>query len=317
MMCGSKESLLNSSTWRDFAVAVRLSLPSHNTSPYEVAFVLNNYAKTEDKTGLGLGSETVSETWKEDMLPESEEAIREAEVQRKKAQLDKSLAALEKVTPHLENDKKIAKAAPIFLNMLKTELCAETADATIKAARGAFGGGFQRAGTEGVREVLKEGIELLLEKKAVLLAGCSEPSADVEALLEAWRVQHSVSQLLRTDDNFQFAKAGKDLLHVIEALPVPGEPAAAGARATHPCMADAMMACIAVMESKYTFAWARAPLDMCVKVLVNPHKRKHFGALQQKLEEIMGRLQKKKHGQTSEDSKLHYQSGFNHGKMGW
>ena len=71
------------------------------------------------------------------------------------------------------------------------------------------------------------------------------------------------------------------------------------------------------MEAKYSFAWARAPLDMCIKILVNPHKRKHFGDHQAKLEEIMNRLQKKKHGQTSEDAKLHYQAGFNKGKMGW
>ena len=33
---------------------------------------------------------------------------------------------------------------------------------------------------------------------------------------------------------------------------------------------------------------------------------------------MLGRIHKKKHGQTSEDSKLHYQtSGFQHGKMGW
>jgi hypothetical protein len=36
------------------------------------------------------------------------------------------------------------------------------------------------------------------------------------------------------------------------------------------------------------------------KVLVNPHKRKHFGKHEQSLVEILGRLNKKKHGQTSE-----------------
>jgi hypothetical protein len=319
MMCGSKESLLNSSSWRDFAVALRLSLPSNSnsTSPYEVTFILNNYTKTEDKTGLGIGSETVSDTWSENMLPESEAAIKEAEIRRKQEQLAKSLAAFEKVTPHLENDKKVAKAAPIFLNMLKSELCAETAEATLKAARAAFGGGYLRTGTDAARETLKEAIEALIARKEVLLAGCSEKTSDVESQLDAWRLQHSVAHLLRTDDTFQYSKAGKDLLHVLQSLPVPGEPAPVGARGIHPSMADAMMACLVVMEAKYTFAWARAPLDMCIKILVNPHKRKHFGDHQAKLEEVMSRLQKKKHGQTSEDSKLHYQSSFNTGKMGW
>jgi hypothetical protein len=39
----------------------------------------------------------MSETWMEELLPESEEAIREAEVRRKQEQLARSLAALEKV----------------------------------------------------------------------------------------------------------------------------------------------------------------------------------------------------------------------------
>jgi hypothetical protein len=39
----------------------------------------------------------------------------------------------------LESDKKLAKAAPIFLNMLKSETREETADAVIKAATAALG----------------------------------------------------------------------------------------------------------------------------------------------------------------------------------
>ena len=42
MMCGSKESLLNSTSWRDFAVVLRLSLPSQSASQYQVTFILNN-----------------------------------------------------------------------------------------------------------------------------------------------------------------------------------------------------------------------------------------------------------------------------------
>jgi len=39
----------------------------------------------------------------------------------------------------LESDKKLAKAAPIFLSMLKSETREETADAVIKAATAALG----------------------------------------------------------------------------------------------------------------------------------------------------------------------------------
>ncbi len=39
----------------------------------------------------------------------------------------------------LESDKKLAKAAPIFLSMLKSETREETADAVIKAATVALG----------------------------------------------------------------------------------------------------------------------------------------------------------------------------------
>ena len=46
---------------------------------------------------LGIGSETTSETWTEELTAENEAAIKAAEVQRKQAQLLKSLAALEKV----------------------------------------------------------------------------------------------------------------------------------------------------------------------------------------------------------------------------
>jgi hypothetical protein len=179
-----------------------------------VTFILNNYSKTVDNAGLGIGSETVNETWEEMLLPETENAIREAEERRKQEQLSKSLAALEKVTPLLENDKKLAKAAPIFLNMLKSEAHAETADAVLKAARAALGGGYLRAGTEAVRPALQEATEVLLEKKDVLLQGCSEATTDVAAELEAWRVQHIVAQLMRTDDTFQYSKAGKQLLQV-------------------------------------------------------------------------------------------------------
>ena len=42
----------------------------------------------------------------------------------------------------LESDKKLAKAAPIFLSMLKSETREETADAVIKAATAALGAHF-------------------------------------------------------------------------------------------------------------------------------------------------------------------------------
>ena len=45
----------------------------------------------------GIGSETTSDTFMEELHPENEEAIREAEARRKQEQLAKSLAALEKV----------------------------------------------------------------------------------------------------------------------------------------------------------------------------------------------------------------------------
>ena len=90
-----------------------------------------------------------------------------------------------------------------------------------------------------------------------------------------------MAQLMRTDDTFQYAKAGKQLLLVLEALP--GNPGGGGGEGVHASMGDAMMACLSVMESKYTFAWARAPLDMCIKELINPFKRKHFGPLQPKV----------------------------------
>ena len=153
-------------------------------------------------------------------------------------------------------------------------------------------------------------------------------------------------------------------------------------------MADGMMACLAVMETKYVFAWSRAPTDMCIKVcgvccryegltqsylapssagtgggsevsgiaegregrgvqdgvgggggaqgegsaktdmtgrdsmhgaqvLLNPNKRKHFGAHQDKLEALIGRINKKKHGGSSEDSKVHNSTFGSAGRMGW
>mmetsp|Transcript_35132 Transcript_35132/g.56756 ORF Transcript_35132/g.56756 Transcript_35132/m.56756 type:complete len:292 (-) Transcript_35132:8-883(-) len=149
MMCNSKESFLNSSTWPIFKLAIRLSLQQpllplgetgETVARSVVTCILNNYSKTVDTAGLGIGSETTSETWTEELTAENEAAIKAAEVQRKQAQLLKSLAALEKVTPHLHNDKKIAKAAPIFLNMLKSEAREDTCDAVLTAAKAAQGG---------------------------------------------------------------------------------------------------------------------------------------------------------------------------------
>jgi hypothetical protein len=66
-------------------------------APALVTFVLNNYTQSVDKAGLGLGSETISETWTQELLATTEDAIKEAERLRKQEQLDKSLAALAKV----------------------------------------------------------------------------------------------------------------------------------------------------------------------------------------------------------------------------
>ena len=52
---------------------------------------------------------------------------------------------------------------------------------------------------------------------------------------------------MRTDDTFQYAKAGKQLLLVLEALP--GNPGGGGGEGVHASMGDAMMACLSVMES--------------------------------------------------------------------
>lgn len=214
MLCGSKESLLNSPSWRDFSLAVSLSL----SAPAEVTFILNNYTKTVDGAGLGIGSETCAETWTEDVVARTDAELRAAEEARHKEQLEKSLAALDKVVPHLSNDKKLAKAAPIFLNMLKSELRLETAAAVVKAAGAAFGGGYERVGLDdtlkdvemaknarAARQVLKEAAELLVDKKDVLLQGC-RGEVDVAALLEAWKLQHVTAELLRTDDTFQVSR---------------------------------------------------------------------------------------------------------------
>jgi len=160
MMCASKESFINSSTFPAFLMSLRLSLlpdPAHahaarpaadehaalaDAAPALVTFVVNNYTQSVDKTGLGLGSETLCETWTQELLATTENAIKEAERLRKQEQLDKSLAALAKVTGPLESDKKLAKAAPIFLSMLKSETREETADAVIKAATAALGAHF-------------------------------------------------------------------------------------------------------------------------------------------------------------------------------
>ena len=77
-------------------------------SNYPRTLTFQNFLKKTEKinadnAGLGIGflagigSETMSDTWMEELLPENEEAIREAEARRKQEQLSKSLAALEKV----------------------------------------------------------------------------------------------------------------------------------------------------------------------------------------------------------------------------
>ena len=65
---------------------------------------------------------------------------------------------------------------------------------------------------------------------------------------------------MRTDDTFQYAKAGKQLLLVLEALP--GNPGGGGGGGVHASMGDAMMACLSVMESKYSFAWVSVKRDL-------------------------------------------------------
>jgi hypothetical protein len=224
MLCSTRESLLNSSTWRDFSLVISLSIEltdsppaGEATPPTQVTFVLNNYTTTVDATGLGIGSETVSDTWTEGLVGQTEEGLKAAEEQRERLELERSLAALDKVTALLQNDKKVGKAMPILLKMLKSEVRLATGQAVLKAAKAALGGGYERGALEDAqaRGVLQEVTEVVLQHKDLLLqANQAETQDDLETIMQGWRLHHVVANLLRTDDTFQFAKAGKELLQV-------------------------------------------------------------------------------------------------------
>jgi hypothetical protein len=286
----SRETLEASATWKSTVNAVKHSL----TAPLTLTAHFTNYADADADAGPAA-------TWTEELQPPPSAE----EVARAKAEdTSKAVLGFEKVAAHLAADKKFAKAAPLLVQMLGTHLDGHTAPAAMAALRTALGPRGARIRGEATRDLCLELVAAAWEKRGALGAGAAAEAAE----LESWHLHAANAHELDTDDTFAFAKAAKAVQQQLEAM---------GAAPLPPHRADALTANLDAMVARYTFAWARAPVDMCFKILVDPRKRACLGDHARRVESLAAAVVAKRNAKGGAGESSYQHAGFQHGRMGW